>query len=447
MPALRVFVSSTCIDLGSHREQIRALLMRMGYDPVMSDYSDVLYDPVKHTHASCISEVQNADMVVLLIGSRFGGTAVPEALSEFDAGAVSSKLTGDVSASNGAKYSITQLEALRAIDLGIPIFTFVDTKVYADHHTYMKNKDEDFADRIYYASIQKPETSKYIFEFITFLTHLSSNNALTTYSNFGEIEAHLIKQWSGLFQMLLRDTRAKKSEGRRADAIIEQIQDLKAAMLQTISAGSARDVARAVIKYRRLVDFVIAMRHYAQSLDIADYQGSFNDLLSDFGVTEVEQAVEGDGNGFPRTVLILNDDTYLRVRVPDRRFEAFAVEWAEFSQLEKETKVAVLQGVSDVGVPTPGIVQHYNRPFQPEQARTDALMDEVVGALPSEGVSGWTDDRLNLLRTMWSGGKTTSQIAEALGGVSKNGVVGKAHRLGLKPRPAPVRANGDRSGN
>jgi hypothetical protein len=189
------------------------------------------------------------------------------------------------------------------------------------------------------------------------------------------------------------------------------------------------------------------MRHYAQSLDIADYQGSFNDLLSDFGVTEVEQAVEGDGNGFPRTVLILNDDTYLRVRVPDRRFEAFAVEWAEFSQLEKETKVAVLQGVSDVGVPTPGIVQHYNRPFQPEQARTDALMDEVVGALPSEGVSGWTDDRLNLLRTMWSGGKTTSQIAEALGGVSKNGVVGKAHRLGLKPRPAPVRANGDRSGN
>lgn len=446
MPALRVFVSSTCVDLGSHREQIRALLMRMGYDPVMSDYSDVLYDPAKHTHASCISEVQNADMVVLLIGSRFGGTAVPEALSELDAGAVSSKPTGDVSASDEAKYSITQLEALRAIDLGIPIFTFVDAKVYADHHTYTKNKDEDFADRITYASIQKPETSKYIFEFITFLTHLSSNNALMTYSNFGEIEAHLVKQWSGLFQMLLRDSRTKRLEGRRADAIIEQIQDLKAAMLQTISAGSARDVARAVIKYRRLVDFVLAMRHYAHSLDIADYQGSFDDLLSEFGVAEVGQAVEGGGSGFPRTVLILNDDTYLRVRVPDRRFEAFAVEWAEFSQLEKETKVAVLQGVSDV-VQIPGIVQHYNRPFQPEQARADAMMDEVAEVLPSEGVSSWTDDRLNLLCAMWSEGKTASQIAEALGGVSRNAVIGKAHRLGLKSRPTPVNANSDRSGD
>ncbi|MBX9860826.1 MAG: DUF4062 domain-containing protein [Sphingomonas sp.] len=441
MPALRVFVSSTCIDLGSHREQIRALLMRMGYDPIMSDYSDVLYDPAKHTHTSCIAEVQNADMVVLLIGSRFGGTAVPEALSELDAGAISSKLTGDVSAGDEAKYSTTQLEALRAIEIGIPIFTFVDAKVYADHHTYTKNKDMDFSDRISYASIQKPETAKYIFEFITFVTHLSSNNALTSYSNFGEIEAHLIKQWSGLFQMLLRDSRAKRADGRKADAIIEQIQDLKAAMLQTISAGSARDVARAVIRYRRLADFVIAMRHYAPSLDIADYQRSFNDLLTDFGVVEVTQAVEGSSSGFPRTVLILNDDTYLRVRVPDRRFEAFAVEWAEFSQLEKETKVAVLQGVSDAGLPTLGIVQHYGRPFQPEQAQTDALMDEVAEVLPSDGVSGWTDTRLKILSTMWSDGKTASQIAEELGGVSRNAVIGKAHRLGLKSRPAPINVN------
>lgn len=410
----------------------------MGYDPVMSDYSDVLYDPAKHTHASCISEVQNADMVVLLIGSRFGGTAVPEALSELDAGAVSAKLTADSSASDKAKYSITQLEALRAIDLGIPIFAFVDAKVHADHHTYTKNKDEDFADRISYASIQKPETSKYIFEFITFLTHLSSNNALITYNNFGEIEAHLVKQWSSLFQMLLRDSRSKRSDGRRADAIIEQIQDLKAAMLQTISAGSARDVARAVIKYRRLVDFIIAMRQYAHSLDIAEYQGSFDNLLSEFGVIEVAQAAERGGTGFPRTVLILNDDTYLRVRVPDRRFEAFAIEWAEFSQLEKETKVAVLQGVSDVGFPTSGIVYHYNRPFQPEQAQADAFIDEVTDALPSEGVSSWTDERLNALRTMWSHGLTATQIAEELGGVSRNAVIGKAHRLGLNSRPSPV---------
>lgn len=44
MAALRVFVSSTCVDLGAHREQIRTLLTNMGYEPIMSDFSDVLYD-------------------------------------------------------------------------------------------------------------------------------------------------------------------------------------------------------------------------------------------------------------------------------------------------------------------------------------------------------------------------------------------------------------------
>ena len=52
----------------------------------------------------------------------------------------------------------------------------------------------------------------------------------------------------------------------------------------------------------------------------------------------------------------------------------------------------------------------------------------------------WTDARIDLLRTSWEQGLTASQIAEALGeGISRNAVIGKAHRLGLKPRPSPVR--------
>lgn len=53
----------------------------------------------------------------------------------------------------------------------------------------------------------------------------------------------------------------------------------------------------------------------------------------------------------------------------------------------------------------------------------------------------WTDERIETLRTMWEAGQTASQIAEALGGVSRNAVIGKAHRLGLQARPSPVRAN------
>ncbi len=50
----------------------------------------------------------------------------------------------------------------------------------------------------------------------------------------------------------------------------------------------------------------------------------------------------------------------------------------------------------------------------------------------------WTDERIGTLKTMWEAGQTASQIAEALGGVSRNAVIGKAHRLGLQSRPSPV---------
>ena len=53
----------------------------------------------------------------------------------------------------------------------------------------------------------------------------------------------------------------------------------------------------------------------------------------------------------------------------------------------------------------------------------------------------WTDERIGTLTKMWEGGATASQIAEKLGGVSRNAVIGKAHRLGLKSRPSPVKAN------
>lgn len=56
----------------------------------------------------------------------------------------------------------------------------------------------------------------------------------------------------------------------------------------------------------------------------------------------------------------------------------------------------------------------------------------------------WTDERIAQLKSGWEGGKTASQIAEQLGeGVTRNAVIGKAHRLGLEARPSPVKAGDD----
>lgn len=51
----------------------------------------------------------------------------------------------------------------------------------------------------------------------------------------------------------------------------------------------------------------------------------------------------------------------------------------------------------------------------------------------------WTDDRVETLTKLWSQGKSASEIAEVLGGVTRNAVIGKAHRLGLSGRPSPIK--------
>ncbi|HEX5183018.1 MAG TPA: GcrA family cell cycle regulator [Allosphingosinicella sp.] len=58
----------------------------------------------------------------------------------------------------------------------------------------------------------------------------------------------------------------------------------------------------------------------------------------------------------------------------------------------------------------------------------------------------WTDERIERLKSLWSQGITASQIADELGGVSRNAVIGKAHRLGLQSRPSPVKPNEEEEG-
>ncbi|MCB2127531.1 MAG: GcrA cell cycle regulator [Rhodobacteraceae bacterium] len=56
----------------------------------------------------------------------------------------------------------------------------------------------------------------------------------------------------------------------------------------------------------------------------------------------------------------------------------------------------------------------------------------------------WTDERVELLKKMWTEGQSASQIAKELGGVTRNAVIGKVHRLGLSNRagaaPEPAKA-------
>jgi len=50
---------------------------------------------------------------------------------------------------------------------------------------------------------------------------------------------------------------------------------------------------------------------------------------------------------------------------------------------------------------------------------------------------GWTEERVAVLKKLWLEGLSASQIAKQLGGVTRNAVIGKVHRLGLSGRAAP----------
>lgn len=363
MASLRIFVSSTCFDLGPIRGQLRNFLTSMGYEPIMSDYNDVLYDPRIHTHTSCIEEIATCDLIVLLVGSRFGGKAIPEAISKVDFDAILEKSKSVDHLKKKENISVTQLEVLKAVEIEIPIFTFIDNRLYNDHELYEKNKGKllkigkeeetkDLIKLIDFPSIDKPETAEFIFEFINFLRHRTKGNSINTFTKFEDIEDTLKKQWAGLFQKLLNESRNKQLEFKRIDTLSNQFEDLKTAILTSIGSSNEREVARGVVRFRRLVDFL-------RNLRLADYSQILNNQVTwdefFYGIVGVANIIDLD-NLVPnlnrhmrfRTLLVKNDESFYEVRYGMEYISELAQEFEAFVNLPSETRNIIFDALGDM---------------------------------------------------------------------------------------------------
>jgi hypothetical protein len=115
----RVFVSSTYYDLRQVRKDLGGFLASVGCTPVLSETSTFPVMPGRGTVDNCISNVDNSDILVLIVGGRYG-TMVD---------------------SNKA---VTNLEYDTAKMRGIPIYTFVEKSVMAILPVWRKNKDGDY---------------------------------------------------------------------------------------------------------------------------------------------------------------------------------------------------------------------------------------------------------------------------------------------------------------
>jgi GcrA cell cycle regulator len=54
-------------------------------------------------------------------------------------------------------------------------------------------------------------------------------------------------------------------------------------------------------------------------------------------------------------------------------------------------------------------------------------------------IMSWTEQKIQMLKDMWGHGYSASEIAKRLGGLTRNAVIGKAHRLKLSSRPSPIK--------
>ena len=179
----RVFISSTYYDLKHLRSSLENFIESLGFEAVLSEKGDIAYAPDMPLDESCYREAQTADIFVLIIGGRYGSE-------------VSSQNKMPSSSFFGRYDSITKQEYKSAIARDVPTYILVESSVYAEYQTFLKNKG---AKNVNYAHVD----SSNIFYLIEEILSQPKNNPVFKFDRYAEIEEWLREQWSGLFKELL----------------------------------------------------------------------------------------------------------------------------------------------------------------------------------------------------------------------------------------------------
>jgi hypothetical protein len=144
----------------------------MGYDPVLFERGHIPYGKEQKLEEYCYSEIGGCDIVVVIIGGRFGAQSAD------------------------SKQSITQKELQTAVTQGKQIYVFVQKDVLAEYRTWQSNKDlKDF----------KPAAANdvRVYKFLEEIYGLPFGNPVEGFELATDIVRFLQEQWAGLFQRLL----------------------------------------------------------------------------------------------------------------------------------------------------------------------------------------------------------------------------------------------------
>ena len=171
----RIFISSTFYDLRQVRDDLERSILELGYEPVRHEAGSVPYTKDERLEAAAYREVELCDIIVAVVGGRFGTESQEE-----------------------PGYSISNVELRRALERGIQVFVFVDKNVLGEHSTYKLNKDNK---TIKYSAVNDAR----VFEFLDELYALPRNNHIASFEVASDITAYLKAQFAGLFQRFLQE--------------------------------------------------------------------------------------------------------------------------------------------------------------------------------------------------------------------------------------------------
>lgn len=225
----RIFVSSTYYDLRHIRSSLELFIESVGYEPILSEKGDITYMPDAALDESCYREAASADIFVLVVGGRYGAE----------------NSSGDIKKRREffERYdSITKKEFETAYDQDVPIFILVESGVYAEYRTYLKNRDNE---KIQYAHVD----SINVFRLIEYILNKPRNNPIYAFERSSQIEGWLRDQWSGLFRELLRN----RSQREQLFDLTGQVGELKVAnetlknYLEVVLKGIAPDTSSKII--------------------------------------------------------------------------------------------------------------------------------------------------------------------------------------------------------
>ncbi len=169
----RVFVASTFYDLQIVRADLHTFIRELGYEPVLFEKSGVAYSGEKKLEDSCYAEIQRCDILVALVGDRYGTD--------------SKSFAG----------SISQNEVRQAIKDGKQVHVFIQDNVSHEYQLWKRNRENE---SVKYAADPR------VFPVVDEIENIPTV-ALTSFRTSRDITDALRDQWAGLFQDLLGQRR------------------------------------------------------------------------------------------------------------------------------------------------------------------------------------------------------------------------------------------------